>query len=157
MPFTPYHWGFALLFSRRFEPKDRLRVTVFSLIAVSIPDLEGFANVFLGMETVRIHGPLHSITGALGIGMATALLARIVCKEKVKEELFLYLFIPLFGHVLVDMLIYRDIQPFWPFSIMQNPIVIPFGAGLAVSLCIVTYMLWGTWLLWEWLDEPGLQ
>lgn len=156
MPFTPYHWGFALLFARRFEPEDRLRVTVFSIIAVSLPDLEGAANVILGMEQVPLHGPLHSLVGALLLGMVTAVSVRLIWRDTSREELLLYLFLPFFGHVLVDLLVYSDMRPFWPFSTALNPLILPFGLGLAVSICLVAYLVWGTWLLWDWLDEPGL-
>ncbi|RMG31442.1 MAG: hypothetical protein D6732_14850 [Methanobacteriota archaeon] len=156
MPFTLYHWGFALLFGRRFEPDDRLRATIIGIVAVSFPDLEGFANVMLGMEQIPIHGVLHSFLGAFLSGLAIALLSKAIWKELSMEEFVLYTFLPLFGHVAIDLLMYPDMKPFLPFSGINNPIIIPFGQGLAFSLCIVALVVWAIWVIWDWLDEPGL-
>ncbi len=148
MPFTPYHWGIALLVGRRFDSGDRFRVTIISLIMITIPDIEGFANVIMGIP-VEIHGPLHSLPVSIAISLLVALGLKIFFKKVGTIEFFVYVLIMPIGHILIDLLIYSDMKPLWPFTDLQNPMALPFGNALAILICLVAYFVWGSWAIWE--------
>ena len=72
MPFTPYHWGLTLFLPElvcRDNAPRKWCLQATGIVLVTVPDIEGFANLVLGIGTIAIHGPLHSFFPCLVIGL----------------------------------------------------------------------------------------
>jgi len=72
MPLTPYHLGPGLLLKGALG--DRFSFATFTTVQVAI-DLESLTNLLAGSYPVHHH--LHSLMGALGVGLVVAVLGRI--------------------------------------------------------------------------------
>ncbi len=72
MPFTPFHMGAALLLKP--VARERFSVLVFGVSQVLI-DIEPLARIIRG-DTI-LHGFTHTLCGALAIGAAAAVIARV--------------------------------------------------------------------------------
>ena len=70
MPLTPTHWFFPILLCELlFKSKNiRIRAQIFTVLLVSLPDIEGFGYFFLKLP-IRLHGPLHLVIGTLLLGI----------------------------------------------------------------------------------------
>ncbi|MBI2145770.1 DUF4184 family protein [Candidatus Woesearchaeota archaeon] len=148
MPFTPFHLGPALLLGLVFFRWINLPAL---LIGSIIADVEGFSNVFLGVD-YPIHGYLHTYLGALGAGIILALLVYSL-RRKIsplmtylhlqQDFTFLSVFVGsvvgTFSHVFLDSFLYTDIKPFFPS--MYNPFLGVFSSGAVYGFCMATLLL----------------
>jgi membrane-bound metal-dependent hydrolase YbcI (DUF457 family) len=139
LPFTPFHMGAALIvkpgLNRNFS------VITFGIAQVAM-DIEPGIGMFTGAEV--LHGPTHTILGALVIAYLVMLIAPSICsylQMKCNKEVIHYNLLrlvqseavtktaviigALFGtlsHVALDSLMHHDIQPLLPFS-QGNPLM----------------------------------
>ncbi len=123
MPVTPFHAGIPGLLSCRWPH----RVDIFTAAVGSvICDVDFFFFLALGTP---LHGFLHTFAGASAAAAALVLLAHyfrgsvVRIKEWLAWEtvsnpgsLALGAFIGTFSHVLLDSLIYTDMDPFHPIE-----------------------------------------
>lgn len=131
MPFTAFHLGPAVPI-KSLQPK-KISLLVFGWAQV-LTDLQPL--VYILTHRGHLHGVSHSFLAALLIGLAAALsgrmvingLSRLWAKKKAHTAQTVSLGMALrsgwlgtFSHVLLDAIIYRDMQPFWPF-IAGNPL-----------------------------------
>lgn len=153
MPFTPFHFGPALLFG--VPLRRRLDFLTF-LAANVIVDVRA-TLVFFGVLSGRVHGPLHTYLGAtllagvLAGGVfgcarwAPAVMDRVSSRPDSVGAVLLASITGTWFHVTLDSILYLDIRPFAPLSI--NPLygatsmivvyagcVIALGLGVVVSL-----------------------
>ncbi len=139
MPFTPFHMGAAFIvkpgLNRNFS------VITFGIAQVAM-DIEPGIGMLTGAEV--LHGPTHSILGALVIACLVMLIAPSVCsylltkwnkeathynllwlvhsQEVTKTAVIIGAFFGTLSHVALDSLMHHDIQPLFPF-LLGNPLM----------------------------------
>lgn len=149
MPFTPFHWGPALLFGLLFFSFFDL----FSLLISSvIVDIEPFYNLYTHRSGVRLHGFLHTYLGATLISVPLSLVLYLfrdyigklleVFKLKQRSSFRKILFTNIFGtyfHIFLDSFLYTDIRPFFPLQ--ANPLLYMVSSYAVYMFCTVCFPL----------------
>lgn len=148
MPFTPFHWGPALLIGM-------LLFSIFDLpsllISSVIPDLEGLSVLTFRLP-LPLHGFFHSYLGASILGVLTATLVyyfrgflskimKLFMLERMSSSKRI-LFTSLFGaysHVFLDSFLYVEMRPFYPLD--GNPFLGFFSTNEIFLFCLVTFPL----------------
>ncbi|MFX0208719.1 MAG: hypothetical protein ACFFDT_22245, partial [Candidatus Hodarchaeota archaeon] len=130
MPFTPFHFGIALLLFSVMPFLDPLALFVGSVV----PDIEGITAIFIFPDSgLPLHGPLHSFFGAVVLGILTGVVSYFVLtKIGISETLnnilsinitlkksILSAFLGTFSHTILDAPLYNDMDPFLP--LIGNP------------------------------------
>lgn len=129
MPFTPFHFGPALLIGLlclRWLDLPTL------LVASVVVDVRATA-VFFGLLDGTLHGPLHTVLGATALaGVLTvaalplrpsfdSLLDRIgMTQSASRRRVSTAALVGCWSHVLLDATLYADLRPFAPVS-TANP------------------------------------
>jgi len=143
MPFTPYHFGPALLAGVILFPYFDL---VAMLVASVILDIEPMLVLFLSLG-----GPLHGIThtylvativsfivaGALWVlRKPIAFFAEIfgVIQEPRKVRILAASIFGTYSHVLMDSFLYGEMNPFYP--ILGNPFLGLIASSLIYQFCL---------------------
>lgn len=151
MPFTPLHMGPALT-AKAVSP-GFVSLIVYGTAQIMM-DLQPLAALTVA-PAMRLHGESHTLVGALVLGMAAAVIGKYlgewvlnVFRRKVYEKVEISWGKALgWGvggallHMLMDGLVYADMQPFWPFLgfTEANP-MLRFGVtGTAMTVfCVYT-------------------
>ena len=146
MPFTPYHLGGPVLMLGiallRFKGEmddfwERSRIYWLLIFTGSvIPDLQGFYSIFFD-QSVKLHGFSHTLVGSIAYAAIITILFQLfkyimlsyntknyyLDKYKLNfytssiPRVFIAIWISiLLLHLLPDVVIYEDMQIFWPFS-----------------------------------------
>lgn len=130
MPFTPFHWGPALLTGLLlFQFLDFPSLIVSSVA----PDVEGFYATFFN-SSLPYHGLIHTYVVASIIGILVALAmyplrgltGKVMAKfglnqtSTFKKILYTSLF-GAYSHIFLDSLLYPEMNPFYPLE--GNPFV----------------------------------
>lgn len=128
MPFTPFHLGPGLAFKavggRHFS------FMVFGGAQVMM-DIEPLLGIIYGWPV--LHGPTHTLAGALAIGTAAGIigrpisafvlrLLRIVHPPFTWTASFAGAFLGTFSHVALDAVMHGDMSPLRPFA-AGNPLL----------------------------------
>lgn len=167
MPFTPFHMGAALM----LKPVTRKH---FSLLTFGIAQLAMDIEPGIGMalEWSVLHGPIHTIPGALLIGGLVAWIAPSICNpilRRYNQEVTFYkqrwLLEPeevsrtavltgaLFGtlsHLILDSLMHHDIHPLAPFT-SANPLLNLVSHDGVYQLCgLMGLGGLAAWLFGKW-------
>ena len=151
MPFTPYHFGPALL-GKSLAP-SRFSFTAFAATSVVV-DLETAYNLYRGEWPVHLW--VHSVAGSLAAGLLVAGVMLLI--RPLFRRLLDSLVVPvprvwlnaefspvgvlagsLAGAILaslLDSLMHSDLQPFWPFS-SANPLLLLVGPGILHGGCFI--------------------
>jgi len=167
MPFTPFHLGAAMLVKP--GAGSRFSVIAFALAQVII-DIEPGIAMARGSDV--LHGPSHTIIGAILIAAAVAvvspwLVSRIVRRwnqevafhkqswlaesERVTRTAVISgAFFGTLSHLLLDSLMHHDIHPLAPFS-NANPLIGLVSHDGVYQLCVVMGVI-GTaaWVVLKW-------
>lgn len=134
MPFTPFHMGAALLLKP--VARERFSVLVFGVSQVLI-DIEPLVRIIRG-DTI-LHGFTHTLCGALAIGAAAAVIARVpvnawlewfrprqasgVLSSPVSWSVaFFSAWIGTGTHLAFDAMMHADMHPFAPLT-ANNPLL----------------------------------
>ena len=122
MPFTPFHLGpgavFKAIGGRHFS------FMVFGGSQVLI-DIEPGLGLMYGWDV--LHGPTHTLPGALAIGALAGVIGRPISESVLKllriahapftwTASFAGAFLGTFSHLALDALIHVDIRPWRPFT-----------------------------------------
>lgn len=159
MPFTPFHWGppswMGLLFFHLFHLPTLL-------IASVIVDVEPFLVVVFDLN-YRLHGYLHTFLG----GTVVAVLLTVVMyllrnpidklmrafKLGQTTTLAQVLWTSLFGvylHILLDAPLYKDIQPFYPFT--SNPLYGVVSGSTVYWFCGISLIGGVVLYIWRFIN-----
>ncbi len=122
MPFTPFHLGPGALF--KAVGGNRFSFMVFGG-AQFLMDIEPLVRMQAGDDI--LHGPTHTVFGALVIGAIAAGTGKPISSTVLRSlrtdsrtltwrVSFVSAFIGTFSHVLFDAVMHRDMAPFWPFA-----------------------------------------
>ncbi len=167
MPFTPFHMGAALIAKPAI--RQHFSVLVFGVAQVAM-DIEPMLGMIWGWPV--LHGPSHTILGALLIALVVAWLAPPLCNailKKFNTELGHYklhwlqepypitrpaaltgAFFGTLSHVLLDSLIHHDIQPLAPFS-NANPLMRLVSHDSVYQFCVVLGCIGAAlWVVTKW-------
>ena len=156
MPFTPLHIGIPGLPSY-FKP-DRVDI-VAVVLGSTLVDIDFFLHV---VYRSPLHGFLHTYIGATALALVLSVLIRIgkPVVERVKgwfrwekgsnvKSITFGAFLGTYSHVLLDSLIYYDVDPFHPLS-EDNPFYVHEWVdqmtGVVYALAgLTTLLLTGLW------------
>lgn len=167
MPFTPFHIGAAFLVKPVLN--RCLSVITFGIAQVAM-DIEPGVRILFGADVV--HGPTHSILGALIVAGLVLWIAPGVCnylQEKWSKEVIYYrkswhvrsggvskgavvvgAFFGTLSHVVLDSLIHRDIHPLSPFS-QANPFMGLITHDAVYQACAIAGVLGcAVWSIINW-------
>ena len=160
IPFTPFHWGLALLIQAIAITLDPLGLFVGSVIN----DLEGIYSLLLPNSGVPLHGFMHSLAGAffLGIlvGIGSFLTHKLIHRIDFKIDnptpftlpryslkmSLLSAWIGTYSHVLLDAFLYEDLQLCYIIPV-DNPLLNLLSWEIVYFLCIVCFILGGVILV----------
>jgi len=155
MPFTPFHWGPALLIGL-------LLFSVFDipslLIASVLPDVEPL-YVLMFRPSLPLHGFFHSYLGAsiLGVlvtvtlyplrGLSNRVMAAFGLPRKPPSfrKILLTSLFGVYSHVFLDSFLYGEMMPFYPlganpfFGVVSSPGTYGF-CGVSFFLGLVLYI-----------------
>lgn len=148
MPFTPFHWGIAILLFALFPFLDIITL----LIACVIQDIEGIVVLFIlrDTESFSLHGPIHSLTLAIPIGILVGLITNktmfyiqkslnLEITKKYNYSLKSSIISGVIGttsHTILDSALYRELPLFWPKT--ENNLLNIFPS---YQLCIIAFLL----------------
>lgn len=170
MPFTPFHMGAALIAKPGL--KRNFSVITFGIAQVAM-DIEPGIGMLTGADV--LHGPTHTILGALVIAYLVMLIAPLVCnfllskwnKEVThhglhwlaqaqatsKTAVIVGAFFGTLSHVALDSMMHHDIQPLWPFS-KANPLMGLVSHDGVYQLCAVAGFLGAVlWVAMQWIGR----
>lgn len=148
MPFTPFHFGISILVYALLPILDPLALLVGSVI----PDVEGITAWFIlpGLG-LPLHGPLHSFTGAVVLGIMTALISFLLLKTGVKlfeNEIdyspslkisLVSALIGTFSHVILDAPLYSEMDLLYPISGNILHGIVP--SSIPYFVCIIGFLI----------------
>lgn len=144
MPFTPYHFGPALLIGVLLFPFIDFTTV---MIASVILDLEPLAVILFDLP-IPLHAFFHTYLGAtivavvlsIGIYPFRKYLNEMVSFFGLEQESSFRHIIPAsligtYSHVLLDSFLYVEMNPFFP--LLGNPFVGALAGGFVYNLCLV--------------------
>ncbi|MDH5667096.1 MAG: DUF4184 family protein [Nitrospira sp.] len=168
MPFTPFHMGAALI----VKPAAQKHLSLITFgIAQIVIDIEPFIGMMRQSEI--LHGPTHTLLGAITIGVLVALVSPAMCRpilRRYNQEVTAYklrwLSEPIeptriamwsgalwgtLSHIILDSFMHDDIRPFAPFS-DANPLLHLISHDDVYQLCVVLGVIGCmVWLLTKWV------
>jgi hypothetical protein len=135
MPFTPFHFGPGLAIKSMAPEHFSLSVFVLANVLMDIEPLYRMWRV-----EMPLHGPSHTLAGAVLIGAGSALLAGLASRhgsmllrrqiDRQDIELLSWRqawsggLLGTLTHLLLDAVMHADMQPFLPFT-GDNPLLHP--------------------------------
>ena len=138
MPFTPFHIGSVLFLWAIFLSLDIIAL----VIGATIVDVEGLLYLF-GVYPF-VHGPLHSIFGALFVAIIATAIShgiRVATDKKLEiSRIFISGAIGSFSHIFLDAFLYSAINLAWPFG-WWNPLLGMFNSFQVYTFCIITFII----------------
>lgn len=170
LPFTPFHMGAGLVVKPGMDRN-------FSVITFGIAQVAMDVEPGIGMLTgaAVLHGPSHTVLGALVIACIVMLVSPWVCCQLLrrwnkevthygltrwvqaetppKKAVVLGAFFGTLSHVVLDGLIHHDIQPLLPFS-GSNPLAGLVAHDAVYQACTVAGVLGAAaWLSLKWIGR----
>jgi membrane-bound metal-dependent hydrolase YbcI (DUF457 family) len=129
MPFTPIHMGPGILVKAILQSSFSLMVFCWTQIMMDIQPL-----IVMIIGTGHLHGFTHTYVGAILIAVISALTGKYLSELGFKIigmakgqpiiiewwVAFLSAFIGSFSHVLLDSIVHTDVEPFYPFTLINN-------------------------------------
>ena len=172
MPFTPFHLGAALIVKPALN--RNFSVITFGIAQVAM-DIEPSVGLMTGADV--LHGPTHTILGALVIACLVMLISPSICgfllakwnKEVIhykwprlvqseavpKTAVIIGAFFGTLSHVALDSLMHHDIQPLLPFS-KANPLMgLVTHDGLYQSCAIAGVLGTIAWFALRWIGRSS--
>ncbi len=139
MPFTPLHIGIPGLISYKWPERVDIIAAGFGAVLI---DLDFFFFLLWGTP---LHGFLHSFVGATVLAIILIIVIRLLQRplrkvkhwfrweeEADKRSIALGAFLGTYSHVVLDMFIYWDVDPFYPAE--DNPFCPDTASSMTVSI-----------------------
>ena len=154
MPFTPYHFGPALVAKGLL--RNRFCLITFAISQVII-DLESL--YYLVQNNWPVHRFFHTYVGAtLAIFIAVALAKPTLKILRLKaswKAIFIASFFGGYSHVFLDSIMHRDIMPLNPFSEFNGLLRI-VSLPLLHNLCIYSGLVGIGIIAWQFFNNVVL-
>lgn len=170
MPFTPFHMGAALIVKPAAQ--QHLSLITFGVAQIAM-DIEPFIGMLRHSDI--LHGPTHTVLGAIVIGFFVALVAPSICRpilRRYNQEVTAYklrwlsepteptrlaIWAGAFGgtlsHIVLDSFMHHDIRPFAPFS-DANPLLNVVSHDGVYQHCFALGVVGAmAWLLTKWVGR----
>lgn len=167
MPFTPFHMGAALIV--KSAAQKHLSLITFGIAQIMI-DIEPFIGMM--RQSDILHGPTHTLWGAITIGFLVALVSPTICRpilRRYNQEVTTYklrwLSEPIeptrvaiwsgalwgtLSHIILDSFMHDDMRPLAPFS-DANPLLHVISHDGVYQLCVALGVIGCiAWLLTKW-------
>lgn len=167
MPFTPFHMGVALIVKP--VTKRHFSLLTFGIAQIAM-DIEPGIGMLAGTQV--LHGPSHTIWGALLIACLVVWIAPWICDpvlRRYNSEVRHYkqdwlvepefvsraavmtgAFFGTFSHIVLDSLMHHDIHPLAPFS-NANPLLDLVSHDGVYQLCALFAAVGSFfWLVTKW-------
>ena len=146
MPFTPFHLGPGTAFKALGGKHFSFLVFAGSQVLM---DIEPLIGIIQGSK--MLHGFTHTFPGATMIGFCAALTGKPISqyfldkltqtKEKITWPAAIAgAFVGTYSHVLLDAIMHSDLQLFYPFLSIHNPLLRLISVGHLHGLCVVMGM-----------------
>ncbi len=149
MPFTPFHWGPALLIGLSlFSVFDMPALLVSSVI----PDVEPL-YILMFRLSLPLHGFFHSYLGASILGVLVAVVLyplrgiskrimtafRLPQKPSSFKKLLSTSLLGVYSHIFLDSFLYGEMMPFYPLE--ANPFLGVVSSSDIYGFCSVSFLL----------------
>lgn len=146
MPFTPFHLGPGVLAKSLLGPRFSFMVFGGSQVLM---DVEALVRIY--RNDAILHGPSHTVAGAVLIGLAAGFLGRPVSLF-VLETLrithhdiswrvsFSTAFLGTCSHIALDAIMHADMNALFPFA-QGNGLLSFFSVAELHALCLITGLL----------------
>ncbi len=167
MPFTPFHMGIAFI----VKPVAPQHLSLITFGLAQIPmDIEPLIGLI--RQSDILHGPSHTVIGAIVIGVFVALVSPPICRlilRRYNDEIMAYnvrwLSEPTeptslaiwsgalggaLSHIVLDSFMHDDMRPFAPFS-DANPLLQTLSHDDVYRLCSILGIVGCmAWLMTKW-------
>lgn len=155
MPFTPIHLGIAVPVKAVSEKKFNFLVFAWSQIVMDLQPL-----IVILTHRGQTHGITHTLIGAIVLGLVAAVSGKVALEVVAKifnwrflqsgvlswKVVFISAYFGTLSHVLLDALIYPDVELLWPF-VEGNPLRIGFLSSEVIGFCLLCGLVGGViWL-----------
>ncbi len=150
MPFTPYHFGPALLLGMLFFPHMDLAAIMLSSVIIDVEPM----YVIYARAALPLHGPLHTYLGATFMAVVSAglvrpfrrPLSRITSRFGFQQQssfarMVGTSLIGTYSHIFLDSFLYPEMNPFLPLP--GNPFLGLLSAGVIYGFCILSFIIGG--------------
>ena len=156
MPFTPIHMGIAVPVKVVSEKKFNLMIFGWAQIVMDLQPL-----IVILTHRGQTHGITHTLIGAVVLGLVAAVSGKYMLEIAAKivgwrnlengvlswKIVFISAYFGTLSHVLLDVLIYPDVELLWPF-IEGNPLTFGFLSLEVIGFCLVCGLVGGiVWLV----------
>ncbi len=130
MPFTPFHWGPALLIGMLLEKRINIPAIMIGSVIIDV-----WVTFLFFTGRYPHHGLLHTYLGA-SIAAVVVIISLLIARKRLKKitdgfllqqqnysltSIALGAIIGTWSHVFLDSLLYPEMIPFWPFD--GNPML----------------------------------
>lgn len=143
MPFTPYHLGPGAAF--KAIGGSRFSFLIFAGSQV-LMDIEPLVRIL--RSDVVLHGPSHTVLGALVIGLAAGAVGRPISELALHVTgighrpiawpvAFPSAFLGTYSHIVLDGMMHADMNPLWPF-VLGNPLLGAISLGALHGTCVIS-------------------
>jgi membrane-bound metal-dependent hydrolase YbcI (DUF457 family) len=159
MPFTPFHFGPAILL-KALAPRH-VSLLAFALSQVAI-DIE--SGYHLLREEWPVHRLMHTLPVATGAGVAVGTVVWLVGRRmaparraEIQAEVralpaYAGGFLGGASHSLLDAIMHADVQPFLPFA-LSNPLLGVLDLAQLHLFCVVTGVCGVAVFIWKGLQR----
>jgi membrane-bound metal-dependent hydrolase YbcI (DUF457 family) len=147
MPFTPLHFGPALLFGFLLFPYLDLPTFLVSNVIV---DVEPFLVLYLGLSG-PLHGPFHSYTLGALVALGTALVMLLMKpitrpvmslfklrQEFTPKRIFVTALLGIYLHVTLDAFLYPEMSLLYPLQF--NPLLGLVSSESVYLFCSLSFL-----------------
>jgi membrane-bound metal-dependent hydrolase YbcI (DUF457 family) len=165
VPFTPFHFGPALLFGLALATLFHLPTL---LVASVVPDLEPFVVLYFRVYNYPVHGFLHSYIGSSILAVLVAvcifplrnMLDRHMRVFRISQKssfrtILLTAFAGVYSHVFLDSFLYSEMKPFYPLE--GNPflsVLDAFGSySVVYGFCGLAFLFGLALYVWRAAKE----
>jgi membrane-bound metal-dependent hydrolase YbcI (DUF457 family) len=151
MPFTPYHFGPALIIKGIF--RTRFCLISFALSQIII-DLESLYHLIF--HNWPIHCFLHSYLGASIVIFITIFLAKLILallQQSVSWRAIIFAsIVGSYSHVFLDSIMHSDIRPFYPIF-ESNALLRIISLPLLHDICIYSGIFGLIIIVWQLIPK----
>jgi membrane-bound metal-dependent hydrolase YbcI (DUF457 family) len=151
MPFTPVHLGIAAPVKAVSDKKFNFMIFAWSQVVMDLQPL-----IVILTQHGQIHGITHTLVGAVALGLVAAVTGKYLLELAAKivhwrrrdngvlswKVVFISVYFGTLSHVLLDALIYPDMDLLWPFM-EGNPLRIGVSSLELYSFCLLCGLVGG--------------
>ena len=158
MPFTPIHLGIAVPVKAISKKKFNFLIFAWAQVVMDLQPL-----IVILTHRGQTHGISHTLIGAIVLGLVTSVSGKYALELAAKfvnwpylesgilswKVVFISAYFGTLSHLLLDVLIYPDVELLWPF-VEGNPLMFGFLPSEVIGFCFVCALVGGLIWLVQW-------